>query len=222
MTLTMPPRKICQRLLQPRDEALPQTSAQNQPPTQDLSTRAKSIEHAVFNDIPEVELQHLANNNVSSTTVGSSQNVGGASSTQTNGGALHQSSPQAPSSIQVIQENAELEQIQVEDWEDEAFKNEVVKEKELARVQQEIERLHQEQEAITRRQVAAQHVEARRQHINRERARLTELQYTVEILHQQEESQEPLFEQSHHQNNPNPPLPPPPHIQIPHPQYPHH
>jgi hypothetical protein len=46
-----------------------------------------------------------------------------------------------------------------------------------------------------------------------------ELQYTIEILHQQEQRQAPPFEQLHHQNNPNSPLPPLPHIQIPHPQY---
>jgi hypothetical protein len=43
--------------------------------------------------------------------------------------------PWAPSPIQVIQGNAELQQIKVEDWEDEAFEDEVVEEAELARVQ---------------------------------------------------------------------------------------
>jgi hypothetical protein len=98
----------------------------------------------------------------------------------------------------------------------EAFEEEAVEE-ELAKVQQEIERLHQEQEAITRRQASAQHTEARRQHINRERARLMELQYIIEILQHQEQRQEPPFEQLHHQNNTNLA---PSHIQIPHPQYP--
>jgi hypothetical protein len=37
--------------------------------------------------------------------------------------------------IQVIQENAELEQIQVEDWEDEAYEDEVAKKEELTWVQ---------------------------------------------------------------------------------------
>jgi hypothetical protein len=46
--------------------------------------------------------------------------------------------------IQVIQENTELEQIQLKDWEDEASQDKAVEEAELARVQQEIERLHQE------------------------------------------------------------------------------
>jgi hypothetical protein len=38
MTLTMPPRKISQRLSRLGDKALPQTYTQNQPPTQNLST----------------------------------------------------------------------------------------------------------------------------------------------------------------------------------------
>jgi hypothetical protein len=44
----------------------------------------------------------------------------------------------------------------MEDWEDEAFKDEEAAEVELARVQQEIECLQREQEAIIRRQAAAQ------------------------------------------------------------------
>jgi hypothetical protein len=73
-----------------------------------------------------------------------------------------------------------------------------LKKAELARVQQEIQRLRQEQKAITRRKVTTQCAEARRQHINRERATLMELQYTVEILRQHEERQEPPFKQPHH------------------------
>jgi hypothetical protein len=72
----------------------------------------------------------------------------------------------------------------VQDWDEEAYKDEAAKEEELIRVQQEIERLRQEQESITRRQAAAQCAEARRQHINRERARLVELQYNIDILRQ--------------------------------------
>jgi hypothetical protein len=41
-----------------------------------------------------------------------------------------------------------------------------------------------------RRQAIVQRVEGRRQYINRRRVRLTELQYTVDILHQQEQRQE--------------------------------
>jgi hypothetical protein len=106
----------------------------------------------------------------------------------------------------------------VEDWENEAYGDKVIEEEELARFQQEIERLHQEQKVITRRQAASQRAEARRQHINRERVRLTELYYNIEILYQQEQRQEPPFQQPHHQNNLNPP--PLPHFQIPQAQYP--
>jgi cob(I)alamin adenosyltransferase len=84
---------------------------------------------------------------------------------------------QAPSPIQVIQEFVVLEQIQIEDWEDEA-----VEEEELPRVQQEIERPRQEQESITRRLATTQHAKTRQQHINREIARFAEVQYTIEIL----------------------------------------
>jgi hypothetical protein len=111
----MSPRRVSQRLLTPGDEALPQTSTHNQPPTQNISTIAEGLEHAAFDDVLEVELQHLANNNASTTAAGSRNNLGGASSTQTNGGAPHQSLPQAPSPLQVIQDNAEPKQVQVED-----------------------------------------------------------------------------------------------------------
>jgi hypothetical protein len=86
------------------------------------------------------------------------------------------------SPIHVIQENAELEQVQVEDWEDEAFEDEAAEAEELGGVQHEIERLHKEQETIARRQATTQHAEAKRHHINRERARLEELQYIVRIV----------------------------------------
>jgi hypothetical protein len=46
----------------------------------------------------------------------------------------------------------ELEQLQVEDWEDALLEDKATEEVELARVQQEIERLRQEQEVIIRRQ----------------------------------------------------------------------
>jgi hypothetical protein len=85
----------------------------------------------------------------------SSQNVVGAGSSKINGGVLHRSTPWASSPIQVIQEHAELEHLQVSDWEDEASKDEAAEEERLARVHQEIERLRQEQEAITRRHVVA-------------------------------------------------------------------
>jgi hypothetical protein len=46
--------------------------------------------------------------------------------------------------------SADFEQIQVEDWENEAYKDEDAEEEELARVHQEMKRLRKEQEAITR------------------------------------------------------------------------
>jgi hypothetical protein len=96
-----------------------------------------------------------------STTAGSSQNDRAASSTQTNGGAPHQSPLRTPSSLQVMCGDAELDQIQVEDWDEEAEEiKAAVEGEELLRVQQEIERLRQEQESIMRPQAVAQCAEA--------------------------------------------------------------
>jgi hypothetical protein len=164
---------------------LPRT---NQPPThlptQTLSTIVEGSKHPTFRDIPELQLHQPAT--MSPTTTGSRQNGEGTSSTKTNGGDLHQSPPRAPPLVQVIQGDAKFDQIQVQDWDEEAKQdNEVaVVEEKLVRVQQEVERLWQEQESIMRRQAIAQRAKAHRQHINRERARLTELQYAVDILHQ--------------------------------------
>jgi hypothetical protein len=116
------------------DEALLETSTQYLPPTQLLSTIAEGSEHQTFGDIPKHEVLGPTIN-TSTTAAGSSQNPGGANSTQTNGGAPHQSPPWTTSLIQVIQGSTELQQIQVEDWEDEAFEDEAAEEVELARVQ---------------------------------------------------------------------------------------
>jgi hypothetical protein len=57
--------------------------------------------------------------------------------------------------------DAELDQIQVQDWDEEAEEiKAAVEEEELLRVQQEIERLRQEQESIMRPQAVAQCAEA--------------------------------------------------------------
>jgi hypothetical protein len=67
-----------------------------------------------------------------------------------------------------------------------------------------------------RRPAAAQRVEAPRQHINREQARHAELQYTMDILHQQQQRQEAPINHMQQQPNANYPPPPPPLNQIPH------
>jgi hypothetical protein len=80
----------------------------------------------------------------------------------------------------------------VQDWDEEAEEDKATtKEEVLIRVQQEMERLQQEQESIMRRQAIAQRAGAHRQHINWERVRLIELQYTIDILCQQEQRQDP-------------------------------
>jgi hypothetical protein len=112
--------KISLHLSPPEDEAPQPSTTQNKPPIKSLPPIVEGLEHAAFGGIPEVELQYPVNN-VSTTVAGSSQNNGGTSSTQTNGGASHQFPLRVPLPIQVYQENAELEQIQLEDWEDKAF-----------------------------------------------------------------------------------------------------
>jgi hypothetical protein len=123
VTLTMPPGRTSQ-CLHP-DEGSTQTSDQNQthhPSTQALPTIVEGAEHLTFDTIPQVKLQPA---NMSTTTVGFNQNGKAASSTQTNGGAQHQTSSRAPSLIQVIHGDPEFDQIQVQDW---------VEEEELIRV----------------------------------------------------------------------------------------
>jgi hypothetical protein len=89
---------------------------------------------------------------------------------------LHQSPLMVPSLVQVIQGDTELDQIQVQDWDEGVYEDEAVEEEDkFIQVQQEIERLRLEQESIMRGQAAAQCAKSRRQHINRERARLAEL-----------------------------------------------
>jgi hypothetical protein len=154
-------------------------------------------------------LQHALN--VVDTFAGaarSSQNIGGANSSQNTKGVPHQSPSWAPSPGQVIRQHAGYGQQQVEDWEEEVSEDEVTTKEELARVQQEIERLHQEQEAITRRQAAAHRAEARRQYIDKEKARLAKLRQAVDILRQQEQRKEPPFDQAHRQPNPHSQPPP--------------
>jgi hypothetical protein len=73
---------------------------------------------------------------MSTTTVGSSQNGGAVSSTQTNGGAPYQSPQRIPSPLQVIHGDPELNQIQVQEKDGEAKKCEATtEEEELMRVQ---------------------------------------------------------------------------------------
>jgi hypothetical protein len=70
------------------------------------------------------------------TAAGSSQNGGAASSTQTNGGAPHQTSLRAPSLVQVIHDDPEFDQIKVQDWDEEAKEIEATtEEEELIRLQ---------------------------------------------------------------------------------------
>jgi hypothetical protein len=150
----MPPRRTSQRLHP--DEGSTETSDQNQthhPSTQALPTITEGVERLTFDTIPQVQLQPA---NMPTTAAGSSQNGGAANSTQTNGGAPHQTSPRAPSPVQVIHDDLEFNQIQVQDWDEEAEEMEAtIKAEELIRVQQEIERFEQEQESIMRHQAIA-------------------------------------------------------------------
>jgi hypothetical protein len=124
---------ILYALLFARNFILVKSGCYNLPPIQILSTVVRDSEHPTSSDIPEVEVLHPANN-TSATTLRSSHTCGGTSSTKTNGGYPHQSSPWAPLPFESIQDSNELEQVRIEDWEDEAFDNEVVEEEELAKV----------------------------------------------------------------------------------------
>jgi hypothetical protein len=81
------------------------------PPIQTLSTIVEGSEHPTFGDIPEPHQHQLAT--MSTIAAGSSQNDGGASSTQTNEGNPRQSPLRALSPVQVLQGNTEFDQIQV-------------------------------------------------------------------------------------------------------------
>jgi hypothetical protein len=82
----MPPRQGSQR--HHLEKGPPKTPDQNQlpfqhPSTQALPTIVEALENSSFNSIPEIQLQPA---NMSTTIVGTSQNGGGTSSTQTNKG----------------------------------------------------------------------------------------------------------------------------------------
>jgi hypothetical protein len=126
-------------------------------------------------------VHHHQSLNTSTTGAESSHDT--ATSSQATTGAPRQSLPQALSPIHTLLGDAECDHVQINDW-DEESKEEVaaVEEEELARVQQESERLRQEEESILRRQAAMQGARAHKQNITRERARLTEMQYNLNIL----------------------------------------
>jgi hypothetical protein len=72
---------------------------------------------------------------MSTAATGSSQDGGATSSTQTNGGAPHQTSSGATYLAQVIHDDPEFNQIQVQDWDEEAEEiDAAVEEEELIRV----------------------------------------------------------------------------------------
>jgi hypothetical protein len=110
------------------DEGAPQESTTHaplhQPPAQILPTITEGTKHLAFGNILEVQLHTCT------TATGSSQNGGAASSTQTSGGAPQQSPLQAPLRAQIIQGEAEPNQIQVHDWDEEAEEEEAAVEEE--------------------------------------------------------------------------------------------
>jgi hypothetical protein len=70
------------------------------------------------------------------TKADSNTNGEATSSTQTNGGVPHQTSPRVPSPIRVIHDDPEFDQIQVQDWDEKAEEIEAAtEEEELIRVQ---------------------------------------------------------------------------------------
>jgi hypothetical protein len=167
----MPPRRMSQ-LLHP-DEAPPQELINLPPPnqssTQILPTIVEDPEHLTFGNIPEIPKEQPHQPTHTSTAVaGLSHTHDAVTSSQTSAGAPRQSPPQAHSLVHILLGDADPDQVQIDDWDEEAEEEAAAaEEKELARVQQEIERLRQEQESILRRQAAFQHAEAHRQNINR-------------------------------------------------------
>jgi hypothetical protein len=137
----MPLRRMSQ-LLHP-GEGPPRESTNNPPlqlSTQNLPTIAEDPKHPTFRDIPEAQLHQPAH--ISTTAARSSKNSGTASSTQTGRGAPRQSPLRAPLLVHMAQGDAEIDQVQIHDWDKEAEENKAAaEEEELARVQQEIERL---------------------------------------------------------------------------------
>jgi hypothetical protein len=106
----MMPLKRTSQCLHP-DEGSTQTSDQNQtnnPSTQALPTIIEDVEYLTFDTILQIQLQPA---NMPTTVAGSNQNGGVASSTQINGGTPHQTSPRAPSPVQVIHDDPEFDQI---------------------------------------------------------------------------------------------------------------
>jgi hypothetical protein len=73
---------------------------------------------------------------MSTSALGASHNGGGTSSTQTNGGNSLQSPLWAPLPAQVIKGDAKPDQVQVQNWDEEAYEDEAAEEEEqLIRVQ---------------------------------------------------------------------------------------
>jgi hypothetical protein len=166
--------------------------------TQILSAIAEGVNCPEFEDVPEKRLHQPMN---TTAEVEPSHII--ATSSQATERDLRQPPPQ----------EEELDHVQISVWDEEAA---AADEEELARVQEEIERLRQEQETILRRQATMQRAEAHRQNISRERARLTEMQYNLEILLQQGR-ESPLHNQIPNQSPP--PSPPHNHI-LHHPNHP--
>jgi hypothetical protein len=190
----MPPRRASIHLHQqppPQEHIIP--PPHNQPSTQILSAIAKGTDCPEFKDVPEMCLYQPMNTSIEAEP---SHNI--ATSSQATERDLCQPPPQ----------KEELDHVQIGDQDEEPEEEEAaLEEEELARVQQEIERLRQE--TILRRQTAMQRAKASRQNISRERKRLTEMQYNLEILRQQG-CEAPLHNQI--PNQPPPPSPPHNHI----------
>jgi hypothetical protein len=136
--------------------------------TQILSAIAEGANCPKFEDVPEMHLHQPMN---------TSAEAQPSHSIATSSQGTERDLCQPP-----LQEEG-LDHIQIGDWDEETEEEAAAaEEEELARVQHEIERLRQEQETILRRQATMQHADAHRQNISRERARLTEMQYNLEIL----------------------------------------
>jgi hypothetical protein len=108
------------------DEAPPQELINLPPPnqlsTQILTTIVEGPEHLTFRNILEAQPHQLTH---ASTTVAEPSHTHGViTSSQTSAGAPHQSPPLAPSPVHMLPGDADPDQVQINDWDEEAEEEE--------------------------------------------------------------------------------------------------
>jgi hypothetical protein len=139
----MPPRRVSQFLH--RDETPLQESIFPPPPNQSstltLPTIIEGAGHPAFGHIPETHLHQP----ITTSTTAAESSHGAATSSQAINGASCQSLSWVPSPIHTLPGDADLDHVQIDDWDEEVEEEAATAEEEqLARLQWENERLRQE------------------------------------------------------------------------------